>query len=391
MTGTQEIPLERRTYNRSPIRLDAVVHDKMFHSWGFVIDDFGFDGLCLKWPNNSPLPESIKVNDLLDVKFEIKQNELFNEYHLEVRVVRLLSDGLAVTMYSPALDALTELSREQQQAGILKTSSLESILDKKSLNTLAAVKQSFLNNLSHSTEIFLPIVHEALFQKAEKSVNNSEQALFFDSINTLNKSKDNLKEKFIQLTKAHLDSCCQEKLLNKSIKKSDNDLGELDLIDQNEFENWLAVNQLIVNVSPHYEKELNEIKLRLSHLYKIDAEKVEVTPYSPEIIFKSFSEAIHEYFLNNEILLILYHQFEKVMDNHLFDIYKTINKIFIDNNILPLIEKKKLKVVKSENDTRVSKEAAPVNDEPDKASNIPITNDTATPQHAQEGNKNTSV
>ncbi|WP_198265572.1 DUF1631 family protein [sulfur-oxidizing endosymbiont of Gigantopelta aegis] len=111
-------------------------------------------------------------------------------------------------------------------------------------------------------------------------------------------------------------------------------LNELELIDQNEFESWLAVNQLIVNVSPNYEKELLEIETRVKKIL-IDQQSTNdsitsstmINPFSPEIIFNSFSEAIHDHFINNDVLLILYHQFEKVVDNCLFDVYKEINQI----------------------------------------------------------------
>jgi len=350
--------LERRTYNRSPIYLDAVIHDKKHRSWPFVIEDFGFDGLCLRWHNKNPLPESIKVDDLLDVKCSIEQQGENQEHHLEVKVVRLLDKGLAVTLFNPVLEAMAELSRKQQNDGLHNASVLSHSLDKKSQNTLQAIKQSFLNNLSHSTEIFLPIAHDAFFQQAEKSANNRDQARFFDSINTLNESRNNMKQQFLQIMQKHLNACGQSNLLND---QSD-EIAELDLIDQNEFENWLTVNQLTINVTPHYEQELLEIKLRLARLFGIDVEKIELTPFSPEIIFKSFSEVIHSYFLNNDILLILYTQFEKVMDNYLFDMYKEINQIFIDNNVLPLIEKKKYEIKKdSSGSTKRAKDTSAQN------------------------------
>lgn len=346
--------LERRTHNRSPIRLNADIHDKSNHSWPFIIENFGLDGLYLKWPNQSAIPDSIKVDDLLDAHFQIEIKNKTQAHKLKLKVVRILDDALAVSLYNPVLDAMSELSKRQLQAGMYSSSELDNNLDIKSRNILEAVNQSFLKNLSLSTEVFLPTVHDSLFQQAEESKNNSEQALFFDAINTLNKTKENLKSQFIEVMNSELKSCCQNYLIKRQSEENNDDLIELDLIDQNEFEKWLAVNQIIINVSPHYEQELSEIKLRLAILYGIDAEKIDSTPFSPETIFKCFSETIHEYFLNNDILLILYRQFEKVIDSHLFEIYKAINQIFIDNNILPIIEKKKYQVVKAPDVVNIS-------------------------------------
>ncbi len=203
------------------------------------------------------------------------------------------------------------------------------------------LKQSLLKNLSHSVEVFFPMAHDILFERADKAENNSEQNRFFDAIATLNKVKEPLKNKFIVLIGNQLELCRKESLE----EKNNNDIDELDLIDLNEFEHWLEINKIVVKISPHYEKELLEIELRLTELFSIMDE--ESGPFSPEIIFTCFSEATYAYFRGDDIILMLIHQFEKVMNNNFFELYQEINQIFIDNNILPVIEEQKLRIVKA--------------------------------------------
>jgi len=208
------------------------------------------------------------------------------------------------------------------------------------------IKQSLLKDLSHSIEVFFPLAHDDLFEKADKAANNGEQIRFFDAIATLNNVKQPLKQKFIALIENKLDNCGQV-ILNPQEEESS---GELDLIDLNEFEHWLAVNKIIVKMSPHYQRELGEIELRLGELLGRPANEIEPLPFSPETIINCFSEAVYEYFSGNDIILMLIHQFEKVMDNHFVELYSVINQIFIDNNILPVIKEKKLQVVKTLSD-----------------------------------------
>lgn len=341
--------MERRTCNRSPVRLDVVVHDRSHQAWDFIVEDFAYGGLRLSWQNKAAMPDSIAENDLLDIKFSIKHDEQYSEssqqngainYRLEVKVVRVLENALAVAIFNPALDAIVHLSKQQETLHIKPTQS--SSLNKKSLNILEAVKQSFMTNMSHTMEIFLPVAHEAIFQQAEQSSNNTQQALYFDAINTLNKSKQSLKKQFLKLFEKSFFS--YDKQQQSNIQNQE--LDELELLDQNEFESWLAINQLIIHISPNYEQELQEIELRFAKLLEMDVNEINSNPFTPEIIFKVFSEAIHNHFINNDILLILYHQFEHVVNERLFDVYKEINQIFIDNNILPLIEKKKFVILK---------------------------------------------
>lgn len=108
----------------------------------------------------------------------------------------------------------------------------------------------------------------------------------------------------------HLNNCGSQKAKNKPLTNDES--YELDLIDQNEFENWLTVNQLIIDTSTPYEQQLLEIQLRLAEFFTVDKTKIQKILFSPEVIFNEFSRAIHQYFLNNDILLILYKQFEKI-------------------------------------------------------------------------------
>ncbi len=224
-------------------------------------------------------------------------------------------------------------------------------IDKKSSAVYEQIQQSLIKNLSHSIEVFFPLAHDVLFEHADKAKNNAEQIRFFDSISTLNNVKLPLKNKFIQLIKNQLDLCFN----NESDKHSNSAIDELDLIDLNEFEHRLAINNIVVKLSPHYEQELHEIELRMGELLANNsAGKIELDPFSPGVIFNCFSEAVYEYFIGNDIILLLIHQFEKVMDNHFVEIFKEINKIFINNNILPIIEKKKLKIVKAPSENNLS-------------------------------------
>jgi len=336
--------LERRNHNRLAVKLAAIVQDKMYRSWNFVIENYGVDGLQLFWREQGSMPDSFSANDLLEVHFEIAQQGQLKQFSLEVNVVRIMNNSLGVSLFNPALDAIAQLSQQQLRDGSLEYTNLYDSLDKHSQSIIEAIKHSFMVSIAHVTEIFLPIAHNAFFLQAQKTATNNEQALYFDAINTLNKSKKQLKESYLSLIQAQLDNCGRR---IEQIPQTQNDgLDKLDLIDQNEFENWLVVNQLITETSNPYAQDLSDIKLRLAALFKVEENKIPTMPFSPEIIFSEFSHVIHQYFVNNNVLLILYKQFEKVINSHLLDVYKEINQIFINNNIVPEIADKKYEIKK---------------------------------------------
>jgi len=331
--------LERRNHHRTPLRVDATVYNKEGHSWPFVIENVGFDGLLLKWPEQQPLPDKLRIGERLNVSFSIAHETAPENFQLEVKINRIQDDSIAVEIINPAINALINLSREQLKQGL---DSKHTSLDNNSRQIVEHIQQVFLNHLSKNTDIFFPVARDFLFERAETSRTNSTQLLFFDAIAIIDKVKSTLKIDFINAMEEHFKLCCTEK-----DRPSEQSYGDLDLITQDDFENWLAVNEIIVNTQPHFKEPLSHIKKRLAFLYGIDEDKIITNPYSAEIIFKKFAEVVHKYFETNEIAIELYKQFEKVLNNHLFEIYKEINNILMDNNILPVIEKQKLTIVKA--------------------------------------------
>ena len=331
--------MERRNHHRTPVRVDATVYNKDGHSWPFVIENVGFDGLLLKWPEQQPLPDKLRIGDCLDIVFSIDHEAAPESFQLEVTINRIEDDYIAVEICNPAINALINLSREQLKQGL---NNQYALLDNNSRQIVEHIQQVFLNHLASNTDIFFPVARDALFEQAESSRTNSTQLLFFDAIAILDEVKATLKIDFINAMEEQFKLCCTEQ--NSSYAQIHR---ELDLITQDDFENWLAVNEIIVNIQPHFEEPLSHIKKRLAFLYGVDEDKMIANPFSPEVIFKKFAEVIHKSFETNEIAIELYKQFEKVLNHHLFEIYKEINNILIKNNILPIIEKQKLTIVKS--------------------------------------------
>ncbi len=295
--------------------------------------------MLLKWPEQQPLPDKLRIGERLNVSFSIAHETAPENFQLEVKINRIQDDSIAVEIINPAINALINLSREQLKQGL---DSKHTSLDNNSRQIVEHIQQVFLNHLSKNTDIFFPVARDFLFEQAETSRTNSTQLLFFDAIAIIDKVKSTLKIDFINAMEEHFKLCCTEK-----DRPSEQSYGDLDLITQDDFENWLAVNEIIVNTQPHFEEPLSHIKKRLAFLYGIDEDKIITNPYSAEIIFKKFAEVVHKYFETNEIAIELYKQFEKVLNNHLFEIYKEINNILMDNNILPVIEKQKLTIVKA--------------------------------------------
>ncbi len=228
--------MERRNHHRTPVRVDATLYNKDGHSWPFVIENVGFDGFLLKWLEQQPIPDKLRIGERLNVSFSIAHETAPENFQLEVKINRIQDDSIAVEIFNPAINALINLSREQLKQGL---DNKHTSLDKNSRQIVEHIQQVFLNHLSKNTDIFFPVARDSMFEQAETSRTNSTQLLFFDAIAIIDKVKSTLKINFINAMEEQFKLCCTEK-----DRPSEQSYGDLDLITQDDFENWLAVNEM---------------------------------------------------------------------------------------------------------------------------------------------------
>ncbi len=348
--------MERRIRTRYAIHLLVKVIDKYFSSWDFILEDFGLDGLYLTCKDG--VADSIEVDDILDLQFELKEANIPQSYAFKIKVLRKLDSSLAIAIYHPAYEALLRYSKRQQNP----------VGDARAKEIYTELENKFLSHLADCMDSFFPLCNDFLFAAAEKASSNVEQNFFFDTINNLNNSAADLKNKFIEILSEKLELGNHDFLARNN--SSSANFQELDLLAQNDFEDWLVVDKIIKSSVPQYKQQLSDIDQRLVSLLSIDSEAPDYNPFYPDSIFNSFNESVHYFFTDNHTSAILCKEFEKSVNVKLSDAYDDLNQLFIDNGVLTVIDKKELEIRKSDVKTS-SRDKQPERNEKNTAAALP--------------------
>jgi len=339
--------VERRATKRHSIHLDVIIVDKSFQSWEFTMVDFDVAGLYLSSKQN--VPDSIQVNDLLELQFKTDEKKVKQSYSLRIKVLRKLDQTLAIEIYNSPYEALLRISKRQEEQS--------SFTDSKAKEIYSHLEKQFLSGLSECIETFLSDCNEFLFTSAEKSINNTDQTFFFSALNTLNSCKTELKDEFTSTLLDNL-NLRRNELHSKVISNPPSEQEpELRLLRKDEYENQLLVDHMINSSTQLYKQSLFDIDQRLMSLLSIQSEALDTKLFYPDIIFTAFNESVHHYFTDNASPPVLCKEFEKSVNDTLPAVYDDLNQTFIDNGVLVIINKKQLEVNKpAANDDSITNE-----------------------------------
>ncbi len=130
--------------------------------------------------------------------------------------------------------------------------------------------------------------------------------------------------------------------LNKSlaisqIDSSDSEDGEATLVDQDEMDEMVAITTMHSKAMSIYGEEVHHLEARLEYLEIICEEIFDKEALDPKHICEVFQKTIENLDLAIEVKLIFYKLFDQEVCSKLGVMYKTLNQIFIDKNIMPEI------------------------------------------------------
>ena len=178
---------------------------------------------------------------------------------------------------------------------------------------------------------------DKLFDQAEKAKSDEERMKYMDCTKIFRTEKNDIGQHFFVN-------------LNHSLKASqttfeDIQSDELSLVDQDEMEEMVAITTMHSKAMNMYGEEVNHLEARLEYLELMCEDIFDKEALDPKHICQVFQKTIENIDLDIDIKLIFYKLFDQEVCSKLEVMYKTINQIFIDNDIMPEIV---LKTTKSE-------------------------------------------
>jgi len=187
--------------------------------------------------------------------------------------------------------------------------------------------------LSNLISRMLDSADDMLFQLAENATSNEDQNKYFDTMRMLRSERKAIAQIFATNLGAYL------QYTNIS-DNSKNEIGEdeLSLVDQDEMEEMVAVAVMHSKAMSLYNELISHLDARIEFLLVTSPHALNNDALSPKNICESFKDALVNIDLSTNIKLIFYKLFDHDVITQLGPLYKNLNQIFIDHDILPQIK-----------------------------------------------------
>lgn len=198
---------------------------------------------------------------------------------------------------------------------------------------LSECRNMAAEKLAASLSDMMGRVDDALFELAEKAMNNIEQSHYFDAMRDVRLKRKNIESEF---SKRLIERCS----LNVPAPADQTALpleNELSLIEDNLLETSLAVSNMVAKANYLCKDELFALEQRIAYLLRLDCATKASNPLDPVNICNAFKDACNELDSDIKVKLIILKLFEKYVIRDLKGIYQEINRLLAQNNILPVI------------------------------------------------------
>jgi len=198
-----------------------------------------------------------------------------------------------------------------------------------------------------------------LLQKVSEMLNNADNSLIQLSENA---ETEEVKCKYLNLMhilrseRSNIDKAFFI-AINKKINSDEYSQDEeLALVDQDEMEEMVAVTTMYSNAMNNYGQEVNNLEARFEYLEMDSNKKLSKRSIDPRHICEAFQTALKQVDITLDYKLLLLKLFDMEVSSRLGDMYRSLNQIFIDADVMPEIVYKAKNLDSAESTDKPSKD-----------------------------------
>ncbi len=175
-----------------------------------------------------------------------------------------------------------------------------------------------------------------LLVMADRATSMEHQQLYFVAMDLLAKRGQELLQQFRGAFVAQFDSGAEALRGGRDAGRLP-ELGELELIDTDDYERDLAIRKLSARAACNCSQQLTALERRLAALLRLPRIAQEDNPLFPQALFTAMLQACAEMDLGEQLPLVLLSQFERQTAPELPKIYNELNRFLAENDVLPAI------------------------------------------------------
>lgn len=388
ISQTDTAPVNRRKHPRQPISLSALVHPNQGRSWLCTIRDFCQEGMLLTGTgsgSSSLAATGAKAapGEEIALHFSVASPNGQKHFRTQAVIARITDAGNGIgvrfTQGVPddAFSSLIEfaiasgmLSRSVAEAGQViegeftdangvaartrgseaatKEAGQQEIPEKllkdrrisdddagEIRNKLRRVTQRALDRICTQ---FFGIVDNELLVKARDAGTNAVQMMYFEGLEIIEKNQDRIRHDFIGDTLKQIDQISElDDVLERRRRRETGNSTKLELVDTGQFEEWLAVAEVISKAENRYGDALLDLRAQLGLVARPWTHK-DVIPVGPAVLTWAFDDALKEFEFRRVVKQDVYRCFESSLMPMLGNLYAALAKMLEESGVFPSVE-----------------------------------------------------
>jgi len=192
------------------------------------------------------------------------------------------------------------------------------------------VATGFAENMSRAVEDLLGM--------ADRATSLDQQQAYFAAMELLERRGQELLQGFrgayVNLFDASLAGLRRNR---RNESESQYDLGELSLVDTEDFERDLAISKLSARAACNCAHQLTALDRRLAAMLRVPRVSHDENPFYPRALFNAMLQTFARMGIGQQVGLILLQEMERQTSSELPAIYGDLNRHLIDSGVLPKI------------------------------------------------------
>ncbi len=326
-------PENQRRYPRQELIHDATVSGDRIGELPCQIRDYCPGGMFLAWKQSGGTPPPLTRGDRVKVRFKVRLKGAGQRgYDLSGTVAWTFERGFGIAFEQLDSGTARILSKLAEATRARKERLQRTAPPHTGAGPIWQELQSVLDqHLEPMLGDLLRQVDEQLFQDAGKAASNVEQSEFFAAMKAIKRQREEISRQVEQQVSGRLEGLHAGHAADPGGEMGG---GGLSLVDQEEFETFLALSSIIARLEQHYQKELFCIEQRLSKLSggEVDAEN---NPFGVAVLLKSIARGFLPLSLGAGPTMSLIRSIETTVTPYLKGLYQETNEVLVRAGILP--------------------------------------------------------
>jgi len=326
--------VEKRTFPRQPLHHPGHLSSPQQSALPCIIKDFCKTGLFIAFEDSHPEQhQPLKTNDSLFIDFK-SSGVLQLNYRLHVRVARLMDGAIGVEITHNNPEAIYALYKLAKEPAVVNTP----VAPQHDYTVVQTKCRELAEAFAKSTQKALyQAIDENLLSKGDQASDNAQAAAFYDTAARLQKYQDRITPSFQLTLLQEVNNWLNGQPVSLPEPMPSEKPKGLPLVEKNEFEDWLLVRAVINRADRHYQETLYDLQLRMTELTGTEVNNKN-NPLNPTYISHAFYRAITPLALPRNMMHTVLQAFEaEIIVKGLKRLYATMNDLFIQSDVLPVI------------------------------------------------------